>query len=340
MTYIPKPFEKKIVINKAVYQKLEDDMKSFNLYDNRNKNFFYSTLIINTYRYQDNFKKINAYKDILSGNNTSLKNNKLIKALNKDKGKDYDKCLTDIAIELARINPIDISLKSDDTIAIHIRETNKTYGELEQIINESANLSAADIFRFLILDYLSYPLYIREQIIFYDLYLSIKSCMKNKIKCKLETNDTSDTYRIYDIKRGKEEYHSYVIAYRNGKTEPTSFKLSTIKKIIKLKEAFEFTVEEITEINKRLLSGPEWMNGNYTTCNILFDEKGLELYNKRYKDRPVGIFNDNVLTTTCSTTQLIFYIRSFGEHALVLDDNNVKKGLTTFYTNALNKYKG
>ena len=119
-----------------------------------------------------------------------------------------------------------------------------------------------------------------------------------------------------------------------------STKLCNICNIYSGKE-YELSLEEKNSIENRLINGAEWINDEIITTRIKFDSEGLRLLRKIYTNRPACLpisIDDNIYEFSSSIGQLFTYLITFGEHAVVLDNNELKDRLIKRYTKALNAY--
>lgn len=332
----------KLTISKDLYFKLLEDKMNYSF---KSDNDFLTTIIINTYEYQNKIKKIELIKKALLTSSNKLANNDLSQMILKHSNDtNFDKQLTEIAILLSSAIHNTSTLTSDQRKIVYIRDNAKTNGRLEIIYNETATLRAATLFENLLVDYINYPLYVREQIICIDNYTKLKEIKKTGISCKITTDKKEYHFDIFDIVKGKEEYHYYVIGIvkRNNKREIKCFKLSTISKVFKSNSINDITQDEIFDIENRLIKGAEWIGSIYVdNCLVRFDEKGLERYKQLYKDRPKMDDTDDkyVKSFSCSEMQLFNYLRQFGCHAIILNNEKLKKGLKTHYSEAAKAYE-
>lgn len=331
----------KLTISKDLYLKLIDD--KFN-YSFKSQNDYFTTVIINTYKYQNKIKKIETIKKVLLNSSNKLSQNGLSQKLIESQNDLYfDKQLTEIAVLLSSALNNTTSLASDEKKIVYVRDTAKTNGMLETIYEEALSLRAATLFETLLIDYINYPLYVREQIICIDNYTKLKEIKRTGLSCKITTEKKDYNFDIYDIVKGKEEYHYYVIGIvYDTKRELKCFKLSTISKIFKYTKPNNINEQEIKDIKARIEKGPEWIGGKFVeNCLIKFDDKGLKRYNQLYKDRPKMHDTDDkyIKSFSCSEVQLFNYLRQFGCHAIPINNPKLKKGLKTHYTEAYKAYK-
>ena len=163
------------------------DKEDFNYIESNND--FYCDVIINTYNFDNRYKQMEKIINLLSGKNNDYPSNEIIASIKKQKDKYmYREWLNQLAFAIIGLTDYSYPLVGDRK-EIFIRETERTQGKLEKILEEFSAFSAAEIFKNIIGKYISYPAYIREQIIYHNNYQEISECIKKKIKCKITTNN-------------------------------------------------------------------------------------------------------------------------------------------------------
>ena len=164
--------EKKVSISLAFYNKLIQDMETFG-FKNQNgeykQNHFFTTVIVNTYKYRNQNKNllIEQIKNVLLDKDNKLVNNEIINLIKEQENSPYfNQNITDLAILLTSKTYENEVNNETNKKNIFIRSTFKNEDELEEIINSSSNLAASTIFKNILQEYIAYPMYIREKILF------------------------------------------------------------------------------------------------------------------------------------------------------------------------------
>ena len=350
--------EKKITISENLYTRLLKDKEDFGYTDSNND--FYCDVIINTYNFDNHYKQMDKIINLLSGKTNELGNNEIIETIKSLKDDYmYKDWMNQIAMSILGLTTYSYPLVGDRK-EIFIRETERTNGKLEKILTEFAASSAADIFKNIIGKYISYPAYIREQIIYHNNYQEINECIKKKIKCKIITNK-GNCFIIepYKLLPGKDEAHNYITCYsidEDGKFQRSiqSYKLSTITKACKLFETYYFSEEESNTISKRLKeNGPAYISSELREYKIELDQRGQNLFNSIEKDRPTKIktelgridyYNEKaqqylIYTLHCTEFQILNYLKQFSYHVTILNDDILKRKLFEYYEKAYTKFK-
>lgn len=350
--------EKKITISENLYTKLLMDKEDFNYIESNND--FYCDVIINTYNFDNRYKQMEKIINLLSGKNNDYPSNEIIASIKKQKDKYmYREWLNQLAFAIIGLTDYSYPLVGDRK-EIFIRETERTQGKLEKILEEFSAFSAAEIFKNIIGKYISYPAYIREQIIYHNNYQEISECIKKKIKCKITTNKgTCFIIEPYKLLPGKDEAHNYITCYsidESGKFQRSiqSYKLSTISKICKLFDTYCFTEEESNTISTRLKeNGPAYISSKLKEFKIELDQRGQNLFNSIEKDRPTKVktelgkidyYNNKpqqylIYTLHCTEFQILNYLKQFSYHVTILNDDVLKRKLFEYYEKAYTKFK-
>ncbi len=337
----------KLSIKNETYERLISDKELFFHIDDNSKekknNDFFTTVIINTHEYKNRVKLINDITEILLDKNNSLISNDISRYIKDNRNKKIIRDAKEIATLItSSIYSIDYTI-SDSTKTIHIKENENIRHRIDNIINETQSLYRAQLLKNLFNEYLSYPLYIREEIVFLSDCTKLRENIKNKtISCITTSKGRVIPLEVYGLIPGKHENHLYVVGYFTDGDRRRAFstKLCNITNIYTGKE-YELSEDEKISINNRLANGAEWINDEIITTRIKFDKEGLKLLRKIYTNRPVCSpisIDDNIYEFNSSMGQLFTYLITFGEHAVVLDNNELKDRLIKRYTKALDAY--
>lgn len=321
--------EVKITVSEDLYNKLSDDMMLFN-YTDKSKNEFYTKVIINTYDLLTYEERIGHIRTIL----TDVLGEKFISSFSKPK---QDEIARNINQQIqGKI------FKEKASRKIYIRPNSKQATMLDEIIIENNNQASSTTFRNILSEYVALPQYVREQILFKDNYEKMKKALKTGRQIQVKTANGNRVMDLYGLIKGKEEFHTYVVGFsqdRNDMRTIWSIKLCSIESVLIMNTALSITQDEIREAEEKSRQNPAFISGEYAVVNVRFTEYGKELYNLLYKDRPrIKEKNGDIYTFECSVFQLTNYLKAFGNSARVLDNENIKRNLKQFFSDALNAY--
>lgn len=332
----------KISIKEETKRRLDDDMELFYLYDRDGKtisqNEFLTTIIVNTYKFRNRVKLYDKVRSILCNDSRQFKYNSICERVNENRP-NMTQELNEIASSIvSNFYSID-QTSSEDNVTIHVKESYRNKGQIGNIVRETSSISHTQALKTLINEYLSYPPYIREEIFFYDIVSKIRENINESQCCIITTMKKRElSIKVYGLIVGKYENHLYLVGLNDDK--PFSIKLCSILNVIKGSH-YTLSDEEKDNIKELLSNGAEWVNGDATTCKIKFDEGGLSRYRSIYANRPecISIDKDNMIYEFKGNINHLFaYFAQFGEHALVLDNAELKRRLALRYKKAFNLY--
>ena len=252
--------------------------------------------------------------------------------------------MTDIAILLSKTLYSEDRIPEQEKKDIHIKSTKATYHELEDILKEKKQLTNSDIFKGLLYDYMNYPLYTREMILFENFYKEIKDNLKNNITSIITTNKGKEfEIEVYDIIAGKSEFHYYITGFYHDTTHKTfCLKLCNVKSV-RRGESYKLSNEDKSGAKTKLQEGAEWFGNEIVKTIIKLTDKGIIDYNSYYINRPSYVdYNKETkeMTFMCSEQQIFNYFISFGRHALVINNNKLKERFLKHHKNAFEEYNG
>ena len=294
----------KIYLNSETKRLLESDCKNFEI---KNKNQFYNTLISNYIGdYVDHLEKeakqiLEMMQDLIIGGN-------------KD---DFPS----IARKIAYKNAFSDELKERSSYISLRVNANNTIQVAEMIATTDENVKVSVFFRNLFLNYLSLPVYKREQIIFADQYNKIMRSIKEHLMISYRNKNKHESrdFSVYSIKQSGIELHNYVIGSQNNDhaVGTVSIKLSSIGSVRLLNEkaTFNSTFEECYKPMKD--NGYQFGIDEVKYWKVYLTDKEYNKYEKRYLDRPT-IYDagsdegGNYYIFNCSEFQLKNYFCPFG----------------------------
>ena len=325
--------QEKIKVNLSynVYHLLQKDMEDFKFYlkdGEPNKNLFYNTIVKNM---------INLYR-----HDMELIREKLSLILDKHiSSKDV---FNDVLNEIETLYNYTLDDKTNRSHGYYIsfrpsKKLEDLYEEIE--LYELKNTTISNYFRNIFNKYAKLPQDERERIIFKDELNSIESAIHNKKIIKVKINDSSFDFLPYVVIRTNDELYNYVVgAIKNeNRFHCLSLHLYKCINIIKTKNKFEFSDEEINQLNENLSFGPREIERRAVLTKIKLTKNGIKKFKKMYLNRPIPIeINDNIYTFNCSHQNLFIYFSRFGVDATILEPLNLRNQMIAFHKKAFNKY--
>ncbi len=308
----------KVNLTESSYNKILEDIRLFKISKSDktiNKNKFINLLFKNFYRmYEDNIDRtINNINEVV--NDESLSKEIALKLQNDiadSKNNYFNKSLTFI-------------LNDDNSTSFEYIEEKLVY------------VSASAYFRNMIMEYLSYPQYKREEIIYKDRADKINEAIANNNYLQFKVNDQKISFRPYKLGTSKEEVYSYLLGMTEG-TTVRSYNLANIKDIIIKRDKFEFEKKDIDLLEENIKNGIQFPYSKPYNTTIRLTERGKETFEKRYVNRPIPIeVNGNEYKFSCSFFQLKSYFLAFGHDAYIMG-SRLREEINKEYSDAVNMY--
>ena len=308
----------KVNLTESSYNKLIEDIRLFKISKSDktvNKNKFINMLYKNySLIYEKNMDKtINTINTLVQDNELSKEIAlKLQNDIADSKNNYFNKSLTFI-------------LNEENSIVFEDFEENLMY------------ISASAYFRNMIMEYLSYPQYKREEIIYQDRIDKILKAIEKKNIIHFKSKDTSVVFKPYKLGTSKEELYSYLIG-KNDKGGVVSYNISNIKDIIIKRDTFLFTDDEIKNFEDNIKNGIQFPFSQPYKVTIKLTPKGMEIFERRYVNRPTPILVEgNKYTFCCSFYQLKSYFLAFGKECYI-EGKTLRDSISEEYLNTINMY--
>lgn len=325
--------QEKIKVNLSynVYHLLQKDMEDFKFYikdDEPNKNLFYNTIVKNMID--------------LHRNEMDIAREKLTKIL--DKHLSSEKIINDVLNEIETLYNYTIEDKTNRSHGYYIsfrpsKKLESLYEEIE--LYELKNTTISNYFRNIFNKYAKLPQDERERIIFKDELKAVESAIHNKKIIKLTINNSSFEFLPYEVVRTNDELYNYVVGAikTESRFHCLSIHLYKCVNMIKTKNKFEFTKEEINHLNESLTFGPREIERRTVLTKVKLTKNGIKKFKKMYLNRPIPLeINDDIYTFNCSHQNLFIYFSRFGVDATILEPLNLRNEMIAFHRKAYNKY--
>ncbi len=208
----------------------------------------------------------------------------------------------------------------------------------DTILDHFKYQSASQFFRDLINEYLAYPQYKREQIIFKESVDILQQAITDQEQIKLHLDKDIVTIYPYRLDTSKEELYTYLIGIKDGK--PYSINISKINLAIRTLEPYSFTEDQIKLMDEIIENGIQFPYQEPCHAVIKLNKIGKKLYERRYLHRPPvqKIEGDNYYFS-CGFEHLLFYFLAFGKNALVLSPQSLENNMKYEHLNAFKQYR-
>lgn len=321
----------KVNLSYNTYNLLIHDMESFsfNLKDGiPNKNLFYNTVCCGMYE---------IYKQ---------ESNKLRSELyNILENKISDTAINDILNSIEQLYNYKNEDKTNRSHGFYIsfrpsKGLINMYDEIE--VEELKGNSISNFYRNLFNSYAKLPQDERERIVFANDLKNIESAISNKKTIIISLKNSKLELIPYKVVRTNDELYNYLITgiKRNNVLRIFSLHLFKCNNVIKSKNSYQLSKEEIDKFDSCLEYGPRYIEYRIIKTKIKLTKKGQSFFKKFYLNRPIpDSIEDDIYTFTCSEDELFSYFSKFGSHALVIEPINLKNRMKSFYKRAYNFYE-
>ena len=311
--------QEKIKVNLSynVYNLLQKDMEDFRFKiknDSPNKNLFYNTIVKNMIEEHKKESEIirNKLANIL---NNHIKSNDVINNVLEEIEELYNYRIED---KTNRSHGYYISFRPS-------KKFEDLYTEIENY--ELKNNTISNYYRNLFNDYARLPQDERERIIFKDELKVIESAIANNKILNIKLNNTSLEFIPYEMVRTNDELYNYLIGgiRKHNNFHCISLHLFKCSNIIKTKNTFELSKNEIEHLNEALFYGPREVERRTVLTKIRLTPKGIKKYKAMYLNRTIPTnIEDDIYTFNCSQDNLFIYFCRFGVDAEILEPQNLK----------------
>ncbi len=195
-------------------------------------------------------------------------------------------------------------------------------------------------FRNMFASYASMPRDIREKIIFSDTLEQINEAIRSG--CRISFSLRRDpaviyTAEPYAVAYSHGELFNYLVCMENGR--PMSFRLSRIRRVIRLSETFRFSPETVQELERIVRTGPQYAFRRPCHVTVQLTDTGEKRFESMYLHRPVYTsVHDHIYEFSCSPVQILQYFSRFGKDAVILEPASLAMEMKRFYEEGASVY--
>lgn len=213
---------------------------------------------------------------------------------------------------------------------------------LEVLLNEVGGTETYSLFfREFIYEYINYPSFARERILYSRLYNTIQKAIKTHKKIRYDINlSTNDISTPYSINFGSDRVKNYVVQYNTSVNSGALFNPISVNTLYKIRnlsivdEAAETpSEEEKKKIETLIANGVEFYpQKGELPIKVEMSEEAIEVFNRKNPLRPRAVsIEGNVYSFDCTYRQFMVYFANFLEPFKVLEPESLKDKLRAFY---------
>lgn len=215
---------------------------------------------------------------------------------------------------------------------------NKLNCELYYIVlKEHSVENESEFFRNIFFKYLDNPRYIREQILFSEIFKKIEIAIKEKKKINIKYSGEIRTINPYFIKVSSVEDCSYIFSYCEKNKDYRNYRVAKIQSISLSKRDIEFLdCDYIKNIDKNF--DPFLSLGKNITIKI--NEKGKELFKRAIVNRPKVLEkNSDIWKLQCTTKLAKVYFTQFLSDVEIIEPFELREWFKQKYEEVAKLYR-
>lgn len=232
------------------------------------------------------------------------------------------------------INKINIKSDKGEIIQFNLNKFNTDLYDV--ILKEHCVQNEAEFFRELFFKYLNNLRYIREKILFSNIFKEVNLAIKEGKKLNIKYNNEIRTISPYFIKADKGEDRSYIFCYCEKNENYRNYRVANIQRISLSKNDLEIKDKKyIDDIEKNF--DPFLSFGKKVVAKV--NKIGEIKYKKAILNRPKVIDkNKDIWTFQCDTKLAKIYFPQFLDNIEIIEPIELREWFINNFQNVLNIY--
>lgn len=332
-----------VYVSFLLKDKLEADARQFEVFKSTgtdiNANMFLSKLILGYYDqfYIENQQNVERIAAVLRNNirKTTISRN-----------------IEEVSLEILReLSASQESITGKKGTRLSLKPTAKTASLIQDIKNANKDEHMSNTFVRLFSSYLGKPTYIRERIIYKDIFDTLQDAIKTGSAVCFSTRQNPDQTRTvlpYLVTCGQEEIHNYLLCAEfdnDGVLKARTFRLSRIQHCRISRTRIALTEKVKGYLNSMQNYGPAYEINDNDECCVFLTEAGHRSYNMVYYQRPpytriTPKEGGYLYFFDCSKEHVERYFRRFNSgEATVQEPNYLRDKVILSYKHSLESYE-
>lgn len=232
------------------------------------------------------------------------------------------------------VENLGIKLSKGEIIQFNL---NKSNDELYYIVlKEHEVQNEAEFFRNIFFKYLDNPRYIREQILFSDIFKKLEIALKENKKVNIKYSGEIRTINPYLLKVASGEDRSYIFSYCEKNEDYRNYRVANIENISLSKYDIEFKcLEYISSIEKNF--DPFLSFGK--NISIKINQEGQKLFERVILNRPKVLEkNGDIWLLECTNRLAKIYFPQFLSNVEILEPLDLREWFKKELRKSLERY--
>jgi hypothetical protein len=232
------------------------------------------------------------------------------------------------------IENIEFKVNKGEVIQFNL---NKLNSELYYtVLKEHGVENEAEFFRNLFLKYINNPRYVREEILFSEVFEKINQAIKEKRKLNIKYSNEVRTVNPYFIKVASGEDRAYLFTYCEKNCDYRNYRIANIENISLSKNEIDFKDKEYIKNIERNFD--PFLSFEKKVI-IKIDEEGKKLFERVIVNRPKVLKKEgDIWTLECANRLAKIYFPQFLSHIEILEPLRLREWFKKELKKSLERY--
>lgn len=227
-------------------------------------------------------------------------------------------------------------MKKGEIIQFNLNKWNEEL--YDTILQEHNVVNEAEFLRNMFFHYMNQPRYMREEILFFDIFAQIRLAMEDNKKIHIKYNGQIRTVSPYLIKVSPNEDRSYVFVYCETNNEFRNYRITNMESVsISIKERKEVDWNYVQEIERNF--DPFLSYGNIV--KVKMTPEGEALWKTALINRPKLVKQEkDIWTLECANRLAKIYFSQFLSKVEIIEPLSLRQWFIEEWKRGIAKYEG